>query len=77
MGTLSELINYIHSKSGVQEIKIVYKRKLEDGRFCSEILFEGLTNEPQIQPLNQKQVIKFMWEFKSSKICVLIGDELP
>lgn len=68
MGTLKELINYIESKSGVQQILINYN---------NEIVYEGLTNTYLLERFYNKRVIKFNWIFKSSKISCVIADELP
>ena len=68
MGTLKELINYIESKSGVQKIIISYHNKL---------IFDGLTNNPELSSFYDKRVIHFNWKFKVSKISCVIEDELP
>lgn len=68
MGTLKELIDYIESKSGVQNITISYNNKL---------VFVCLTNNPELSSFYDKRVIKFNWIFKFSKISCVIGDELP
>lgn len=68
MGTLKELIDYIESKSGVQDIRIIYHNKL---------IFACLTNHPGLASLYDKKVIQFNWIFKASKIFCVVGDELP
>ena len=68
MGTLKELIDYIESKSGVQTITISYHNKL---------IFDCLTNNPELSSFYDKRVIKFNWIFKVSKISCVVEDELP
>jgi len=68
MGTLKELIGYIQSKSGVQQILVSYN---------NELVFEGLTNEATLKAFYNKRVTKFNWVFKASKILCVIADELP
>ena len=68
MGTLKELIDYIESKSGVQEIIVVYN---------NERFFVGLTNSSSLQAFYKKRVIHFNWKFKLSKILCVVEDELP
>ena len=68
MGTLKELIDYIESKSGVQEIIVVYN---------NERFFVGLTNNKSLQAFYEKRVIHFNWQFKFSKILCVVEDELP
>lgn len=68
MGTLKELIDYIESKSGVQEIIVVYN---------NERFFVGLTNNKSLQEFYEKRVIHFNWKFKLSKILCVVEDELP
>ena len=68
MGTLKELIDYIESKSGVQKITISYH---------NELIFDCLTNNPELSSFYDKMVIKFNWLFKVSKISCVVEDELP
>ena len=68
MGKLKELIDYIESKSGVQEIIVVYN---------NERFFVGLTNSKSLQKFYEKRVIHFNWKFKLSKILCVVEDELP
>ena len=68
MGTLKELIDYIESKSGVQEIIVVYN---------NERFFVVLTNSSSLQEFYEKRVTHFNWIFKLSKILCVVEDELP
>ena len=68
MGTLKELIDYIESKSGVQEIIVFYTK---------ERVFVGLTNSKSLQEFYEKRVIKFNWQLKLTKIKCVLEDELP
>lgn len=68
MGTLKELIDYIESKSGVQEIIVIYN---------NERFFEGFTNSRLLQAFYETRVIQFNWILKLSKIICVVADELP
>lgn len=68
MGTLKELIDYIESKSGVQEIIVIYN---------NERFFEGFTNSRLLQAFYETRVTQFNWIFKLSKIICVVADELP
>ena len=68
MGTLKELIDYIESKSGVQEIIVVYN---------NERFFVVHTNSSSLQEFYEKRVTHFNWIFKLSKILCVVEDELP
>lgn len=68
MGTLKELIDYIESKSGVQEIIVIYN---------NERFFEGFTNSRLLQTFYETRVTQFDWIFKLSKIICVVEDELP
>ena len=68
MGTLKELIDYIESKSGVQTITISYHNKL---------IFDCLTNNPELAIFYNKRVVKFNWQLKLTKIKCVLEDELP
>lgn len=68
MGSLKELIDYIESKSGVQEIIVIYN---------NERFFEGFTNSRLLQAFYETRVTQFNWIYKLSKIICVVADELP
>lgn len=67
MGTLEELLFYLHSHSGIQWIKMSYKQSL---------VYEGISSSKELEEYLEKKVIKVLYESRS-KTLIVVGDELP
>lgn len=68
MGTLKELLDYIHGKSGIQVIQIIYN---------NEIAYDGLSNTEELKQWLDKQVAAFKWSFRYTNLAIIVRDELP
>lgn len=68
MGKLKELLDYIHGKSGIQVIQIIYNNK---------IVYDGLSNTEELNQWLDKQVAAFKWSFRYTNLAIIVRDELP
>lgn len=68
MGTLKELLEYVHGKSGIQTIQITYNNTM---------VYEGLSNTIELNQWLDKQVAAFKWSFRYTNLAIVVRDELP